>query len=219
MSWREKVTHWAEQLKRIGDDGLVQPSNIYEKDNYQAFHSLAVAMAKSAADETITFEPLEATLSGKLSPAAVADAAVVDEHGRLLMIRRADNNMWAMPGGALEVGETFAEGAAREAYEETGVRCEPVTLIGVWDSRLYEGVTSRFHMYQMTVLCQPLAGAKIDPQPSHAVEIKDVRWFTEDKLPPLDEIDAGHRPRLPHVFRVWRGDKRPFFNPLMSSQA
>ena len=84
MSWREKVTRWAEQLKRIGDDGLLQATNIYEKDNYQTFQSLAVAMTKSAADETTVFEPLEAALSGKLSPAAVADAAVVDAAGRLL---------------------------------------------------------------------------------------------------------------------------------------
>lgn len=219
MGWREKINKWAKLLKHIGEDGIRQAPNIYERDNYQSFQHIGVEMSRLAADQSSTFESLQTAIMGKLSPAAVADAAVVDADGRLLMIRRADNNKWALPGGALEVGETFAEGAAREAYEETGVRCEPVALIGVWDSRLYEGVISRFHMYQITVLCQPVIGSKINPNPSHAVEIKEVCWFTEEQLPPIDEIDGGHRPRLPHVFRVWKGDKRPFFNPLMSSEA
>ena len=77
----------------------------------------------------------------------MGDAAVIDDDGRILLVQRADNSKWAMPGGAMEVSETPAEGVVREAFEETGVRCEVVALVGVFDSRLC-GTISRHHLYQ-----------------------------------------------------------------------
>jgi ADP-ribose pyrophosphatase YjhB (NUDIX family) len=138
----------------------------------------------------------------------VGDAAVIDDRGRILLIRRADNGKWAMPGGALEVGETPAEGVVREALEETGVRCRAVALVGVFDSRLC-GTLSRHHLYHFTFLCEPLPDEAVD-EPSHAVEVLDVSWFPEDELP--EDIDPGHVTRIPEAFRVWRGDARAFFD-------
>lgn len=43
-----------------------------------------------------------------------------------------------MPGGGFRVGETPAEGPVREALEETGLKCEPVALVGVFDSRFQD---------------------------------------------------------------------------------
>jgi ADP-ribose pyrophosphatase YjhB (NUDIX family) len=83
----------------------------------------------------------------------VGDGAVIDPDGRLLMDRRADNGMWAMPGGALEVGETPAEGVVWEVLEETGVHCRPVAMVGVFDSRLC-GTESRHHLYHFVFLCR-----------------------------------------------------------------
>jgi ADP-ribose pyrophosphatase YjhB (NUDIX family) len=47
------------------------------------------------------------------------DAAIFDHSGRILLIQRADNGRWAMPGGAAEVGETPSEAVVREVREET----------------------------------------------------------------------------------------------------
>jgi len=80
-------------------------------------------------------EPLRATIFSKPTPVTGGDAAIIDDEGRILLIQRADNGLWAMPGGALEVGETPAEGVVREALEETGVHCQPIALVGVFDSR------------------------------------------------------------------------------------
>jgi ADP-ribose pyrophosphatase YjhB (NUDIX family) len=133
---------------------------------------------------------------------------VIDDEGRILLIKRADNGQWAMPGGALEVGETPAEGVVRETLEETGVSCRAVSLIGVFDSRLC-GTTSPHHLYQFIFLCEPLK--KGEPgQPSHAFEVLDADWFPEDGLP--EAIDPGHVTRIPEAFRVWHGDGRVFFD-------
>lgn len=59
-------------------------------------------------------------------------AAIFDEHGRILLTRRADNGLWCLPGGALESGESAAEACEREVFEETGLRVRVTRLVGVY---------------------------------------------------------------------------------------
>jgi 8-oxo-dGTP pyrophosphatase MutT (NUDIX family) len=63
-------------------------------------------------------------------PAAVA--FVQDDHGRILLVQRSDNGLWAPPGGTQDVGERLADTAERETFEETGYRVRIVDLIGVY---------------------------------------------------------------------------------------
>ncbi len=114
-----------------------------------------------------------------------------------------------MPGGGLEVGETPAQGVVREVLEETGVTCEPVALVGVYDLRLC-GTPSFYHLYQFSFLCHPLPDVEVVGTPSHAHETKEMNWFAEHALP--DDLDPGHAIRIPEAFRVWHGDTRAFFD-------
>ena len=56
-----------------------------------------------------------------------ARAVVRDEVGRVLLIRRSDNGVWSLPAGAMELGESIADCAVREVWEETGLRACVVT--------------------------------------------------------------------------------------------
>ncbi|MGE6515924.1 NUDIX domain-containing protein [Lysinibacillus sphaericus] len=46
-------------------------------------------------------------------------AIIEDDIGRILLQKRTDNNIWGIPGGILEIGETFEETVKREVFEET----------------------------------------------------------------------------------------------------
>ena len=59
-------------------------------------------------------------------------AFVRDEAGRLLLIRRTDNDLYAIPGGALELGERLTQTVQREVMEETGIAVKVTGLIGVY---------------------------------------------------------------------------------------
>jgi ADP-ribose pyrophosphatase YjhB (NUDIX family) len=59
-------------------------------------------------------------------------AVVTDTAGAILLQRRADNGLWALPGGVVEVGETVAQTIVREVKEETGLDVEPTELVGVY---------------------------------------------------------------------------------------
>lgn len=205
----QQIALWADQLRHLAASGLHFAANIYESERYHTLQSLAMAMQAYAGGELpATLEPLRATLFTHVTPFAVADAAIIDAAGRLLLIRRADNGLWALPGGGLDVGETPAEGAVREALEESGVASEPVALAGVWDSRLC-GSATRHHLYHFVVLCQPLSAPPTVPA-SHAHEVLESGWFGAEELPA--EIDPGHVTRIPHVFRVWKGEAAAFLD-------
>ena len=61
-----------------------------------------------------------------------ASAIVVDDDGRILLHRRQDNEMWALPGGKMELGESLADCARREVKEETGFDVDIVGLVGTY---------------------------------------------------------------------------------------
>ncbi len=63
--------------------------------------------------------------------------AVVLRGERALCVRRGNpplRNRWGFPGGVLELGETVAEGAMRELFEETGVVAEAAGVLTVIDT-------------------------------------------------------------------------------------
>jgi len=205
----ERIALWADRLRDISAMGLHFSKNVHDQEAFRGVQTIAMEMLALAADQSWEqIEPLRATVFSRPTPLAVGDAAVIDEQGRMLLIRRADNGMWAMPGGALEVGETPAEGVAREALEETGVECRAVSLVGVFDSRSC-GTLSHHHLYQFVFLCEPKQPGR-SREPSHSVEVLGSGWFPEDGLP--EDLDPGHRSRIPEAFRVWHGDSRVFFD-------
>ena len=72
----------------------------------------------------------DAPAANSLVPAA--SAIVANEAGEILLQRRSDNDLWSIPGGAMEAGETISETAIRETREETGLEVKPTRLIGIY---------------------------------------------------------------------------------------
>src|SRR5215216_4648537 len=71
------------------------------------------------------------------------NVGVINEAGEVLLIRRTDNDNWALPGGAMDIGETIAEAGVRETREETGIECEIVRLVGVYQPTTLHAVHER----------------------------------------------------------------------------
>lgn len=208
MTVVERIARWADKLRDISAMGSHFAENPYDKENYAVIQEIALGMmALAGGDEIADLEPIRDTVLSRPTPFSVGDGAVIDDNGRLLLIQRADNGLWAMPGGALEVNETPAEGVLREVLEETGVAAEAVTLVGVHDSRL-NGTTSRFHLYHFLFLCRPTGTTAVAP--THPQETLAMGWFAQDELPV--DLDPGHATRIPEAFRVWQGDWRPYFD-------
>lgn len=57
---------------------------------------------------------------------------VVDDERRVLLSLREDLNIWVLPGGRLDPGESLQAGAQREVYEETGVIAQMDQAVGLY---------------------------------------------------------------------------------------
>lgn len=116
---------------------------------------------------------------------AYATALVRDEAGRVLMQRRTDfgDAWWGLPGGILEIGETFAACAVRETREETGYAVEPVKLIGLYAAPEYDVVYpngDQVQQFTVALECRIAGGAPLVDRS----EIIEQRFFDLDRLPP-----------------------------------
>jgi 8-oxo-dGTP diphosphatase len=109
-------------------------------------------------------------------------AAVVNEAGQLLAVRRRDNGHWEPPGGILELDETIQAGLIREVHEETGVQVEPVALSGVYKN-MRRGIIA------LVFRCRIVAG---EPQPT--AEAAQIAWLTPDEIREL--MDEAYATRL-----------------------
>jgi 8-oxo-dGTP pyrophosphatase MutT (NUDIX family) len=112
-------------------------------------------------------------------------AVVLDDAGRVLLGRRADDGRWSLIGGIPEPGEQPAEAAVREVYEETAVRCVPdrVLLVQTLDPVRYPN-GDHCQYIDISLRCRATGGrARVNDE-----ESLEVGWFGLDDLPPLREF-------------------------------
>ncbi|MFF9480918.1 NUDIX domain-containing protein [Streptomyces sp. NPDC014733] len=69
---------------------------------------------------------------GPNSLVVAASAVVTDEAGRVLLQRRRDSGLWALPGGGMETADSLPGAAVREVKEETGLDVEITGLVGTY---------------------------------------------------------------------------------------
>jgi ADP-ribose pyrophosphatase YjhB (NUDIX family) len=192
---------WADEIRSIANEQLYYgPSDDYTRGRCDRLIRIAAELA--AITDVRAPNTIEALYQGDLThitPYCGGDAAIFDAHGRILLIQRDDNRLWAMPGGAFEIGETPAEGTCREAREETGLDVDPIKLSGVYDSRR-AGTRLPFHLYHFVFLCRP---RDTNAQPRLSNETLDVRWYQQNQLPPLS---PGHQRRILDAFRRLTGE-------------
>ncbi|MBK5222494.1 MAG: NUDIX hydrolase N-terminal domain-containing protein [Acidimicrobiia bacterium] len=195
----------ADEIRAISQAGLGWSADApYDRDRYERLlHAAAQLFALVDERDVDEIERTVFTQLTHLAPVPVADAAIVGDDGRIFLIQRADNGLWALPGGMLEMGETPAEGALREAREEAGIVAEGVDLIGVFDSRLHDS-RSALQLYAFVFLCRQVG--TVEASTPH--EVHDGRWFARDELPPLS---PGHGAKVPHVFEFLE-HRRPHFD-------
>ena len=164
ISTAEQITLWADQLRDLSAAGLTYATNAYDRERYEKLQDLAVEMTSLATSQpTAALQPLKSTVFSRMSPSVAGSAAVIDQRGKILLMRRTDNRLWAMPAGQMEVGETPAQAVVRETLEETGVRCIPKALSGIYDSRLWVRPRVPQHVYLFTFLCEPEDGHSPEP--------------------------------------------------------
>lgn len=105
----------------------------------------------------------------------------VDEKGRLLLMKRADEcftypGYWGLVGGFIDPGETPEEGAMREAKEEIGVEIDVIKFVG----RYYNTPTPSYgNAISLPHYSKIISGT---PHPAQPEECSDVKWLTPEEI-------------------------------------
>ncbi len=124
------------------------------------------------------------------------NVVVINDAGDILMIRRSDNGNWAVPGGAIDLGESLPQAAVRETLEETGIVCEITGLVGTYtDPRhviLYTSNGEARQEFSIVLTARAISG---EPTPSS--ESTEVRWMPRDKVETL-QMDRSMALRIGH---------------------
>lgn len=153
MSSTEEMYRIADELRAISAMGLRFAENPYDRERYErvrhASARLVAAIEDRSPDDIL--EQYDDNLS-HIGPFSGANAAVFRD-GRILLIRREDNGLWAMPGGLVDVGETLAEAAARELREEANVTGRATRLLAILDSNRWRSF-SKAHSYHAVFLVE-----------------------------------------------------------------
>ena len=123
-----------------------------------------------------------------------ANVVVVNDDGAILLIRRSDNDNWALPGGGMDLGESLPATGVRETAEETGIDVEITGLVGIYtDPRhviLYTSNNEARQEFSVVFTARPVGGT---PTPSD--ESTEVRWVAPTEVGTLP-MDRSMRMRI-----------------------
>jgi 8-oxo-dGTP pyrophosphatase MutT (NUDIX family) len=111
-----------------------------------------------------------------------ARAIVRDDDGRVLLIRRSDNGRWALPAGAMELGESITDCGIRELYEETGLRAAALTPYALYTGPAYTFTNLYTHTYQLFMVSFRVDGWAGELR-RVTDETTDARFHGPDELP------------------------------------
>ena len=130
---------------------------------------------------------------------------VVFRDDEVLLVREVSDRRWSLPGGWAEVGESPAEAAVREVFEQSGYRTRATKLLALLNSqRAHDGKPIRPNIYKIFIRCDLVSD---DQGALTGSETSDARFFAEDALPELSEPRVSPE-QLVRVFLHRRDPKR-----------
>jgi 8-oxo-dGTP diphosphatase len=134
----------------------------------------------------------------------VGVGALIFREDRVLLVRRGHApslGEWSIPGGALETGETLADGVKREVREETGLEVEPVATVDVVD-RIARDEAGRvqFHYVLVDYLCRVTGGSEACASDAVGLrwaamdELEGLAWFTQEVITKARKMAENYAP-------------------------
>lgn len=185
------ILRWADTLAGIARTGLAFTESTYEQERYEEVLHVAAEIRQHSAvrhdpdaliDEWL--KSVESGVPGYVTPKIATGAIVTNDDQQVLLIQRADSGIWLYPTGWADIGYSAAEVVEKEVHEETGIECEAIRPVAIYDG-IQRGY-SRVPLYSIVFHCR-VVGGELSP---HPLECSDLGFFGADDLPsPLAGFD------------------------------
>ncbi len=107
---------------------------------------------------------------------------ILERNGCILLQHRTDEDNWCIPGGVMEIGESFEEAATRETYEETGLTVTSMELFGIYSGEsCFVEYPNKDRCYSVQIIFK---GTEFDGQLiQEGTESNEHKFFHKDNLP------------------------------------
>jgi len=138
----------------------------------------------------------------------------ITQDGQILLTQREDFEVWCLPGGEVDAGETIAQAAVREALEETGLEVQLTRLVGLYSRPRNDNFAGHIALFA----ANPVGGT-LRPQLG---EVIGLDYFSPEELP--DELIPWHRQRIRDAFAglggsvVWAQSSHWGLDPALTRQ-
>jgi ADP-ribose pyrophosphatase YjhB (NUDIX family) len=122
-------------------------------------------------------------------------AIVLDTEGALLLVHKTDNNLWALPGGGVDLGESVSDAVVREVKEETGLDVEVTDLVGVYTNPRHVIAYDDGEVRQQFSLCfrtRLLGGQLATSSETSEVEFVDPTRLDDLTIHPSMRLRIAH---------------------------
>jgi len=177
MNDQEQWLRWAKELQSLAQSALHYCKDPYDTERFQRIREIsAEIMAAKSGLELEKVKDLFCNEKGYQTPKIDTRAAIIRGSSILLVQER--TGKWAMPGGWCDIDQTPAQNAAKEAWEEAGMRVRVDRLIAVQDQDRHNFPRNVFKIMKFLFLCTALDG-----EFQANTETVAAQWFPEDQLP------------------------------------
>jgi ADP-ribose pyrophosphatase YjhB (NUDIX family) len=127
-------------------------------------------------------------------PTLGVNVAIIQEQ-KILLTKRRDFEVWCLPGGGVDDGESIGQAAQRETREETGLEVNLERLVGIYSRPGW--LEGGLHVVVFTAV---ITGGKLHLQENEVIE---AGYFSAQDLP--DAMLLGHRRRIMDALSGARG--------------
>lgn len=182
-----------EELRAIAQLGLNYSKDIYDRERYERL--LSLASSQYSALSSLTRSEVEKRFRaelGYITPKIGVSAAILNDHGELLLVQRTDDSTWCLPCGWAEVRETPQQSIKREVQEETGLLVEVGSLIRL-GCRMPGDFEQPHTTYHLQFYCTVVGGTLQESHETTNVGYYDIssinKWHADHQI----DAEAAHQ--------------------------
>jgi ADP-ribose pyrophosphatase YjhB (NUDIX family) len=173
-----KWLEWLQRLQAVAQNGLTYAKDPFDLERYEAIRQIAAEIGAHYGQVKVeTVADLFAENIGYATPKLDVRGAVFQD-GKILMVRGRQDQLWTLPGGWVDVGESPSTAVTNEILEETGYLTKPIKLVACFDRNLWGERPYLQHIYKLFFHCHIISGA-----PQTSLETDKIAFFAPDELP------------------------------------
>jgi ADP-ribose pyrophosphatase YjhB (NUDIX family) len=171
-----------EQVLATAQAGLTYSKDPFDIGRFEALRAATVALIVSQSDlQPQAIAEWIAIDSGYPTPKLDVRALIVDEVGHILLVQERSDGCWTLPGGWCDIGDSPADAVVREVVEETGLECQAVQLLALFDKLKHSHPPQLPHAHKAFFLCEVTGGQLL----CETDETQGAAYFPVDDLPEL----------------------------------